>query len=1469
MSHGRLFRVGNWRMHRARRARRAAAGHSRQLLYEHLEDRRVLSFGLPELAAPLVDAGPNVNAVEGSAFTSAGSVNDVDSQSWSATVNYGDGSGSQPLTIDPAGTFELSHIYPDNGVYAVTVSVADEAQTVGVDTMQVTVGNAVPGLYVCGRRTVVEGTLLEIRDIGMFTDAGFTSAAAGTTETFTYSINWGDGSAADSGSATVDLPGGPGVLTRGTFDGAHTYANDGQYTVSLVVRDDDNGVSATRLVTVKVTNAAPVIAGLSLDPEVITETESVVLTGSFTDRGILDTHTVVIVWGDGQTSDAVVDSATKTFTAQHQYMDRPSGTLPQYTIDVTVTDDAGATDTETVVVTVNAAPPVAEAGADQSADEGQPVTFAGTFTDLTVDDTHVIEWDFGDGTTDTGSLTPSHAYGDNGTYTVTLTVTDSDQQSSTDTLTVTVANVAPTLTVPGAQTVAEGALLDLTEIGRFTDPGFTRASAATSETFTFSVDWGDGTAPTTGSVTSVEQGDTGRLTSGVFGSSHAYADDGVYTVTVTVTDDDGGEDQQTFAVTVTNVAPTLTVAANQTVNEGAMLIVTDIGVLTDPGFANPSNPGTERQETFTYRINWGDGTADSTGLATIDRVGSNGTLTSASFDGSHTYADNGTYAVMVTVTDDNGGTANQSLQVTVSNVAPTLGVIGNQSATVGVPLNLTDVGVFTDPGFANGLNTGGEVDETFTFSIDWGDDSPPSSGNATIDQAGATGVLTAGSFDGSHTYSVAGTYAVTVRVTDDDGGSHEQDFDVVVTDAAEGQSESAADQANRLVLTADTLPAGGTDSPVVAHETNDEQDGDEQDGDEQANDTEENGNQPPTVWGPGNLEIDEGAFSMPPLGYFLDGDSSGPFSYAINWGDGTASATGTAAIEVPGPPSAGSFDASHVYGDDGVFDLALAVTDEQGATTTEIFEVTVNNVLPQLADAVITTPISEGGTATLTGTIIDPGTGDSHELVVVWGDGTTDTYLYGAGATSFRETHRYGNNQPQDAPLTVQLALTDDDAPDEPATAELSIVVRNMPPVAVDDVYVHIGGGDLVVDAELGVLANDSDPGDDLVTVHEYGTPSAGTLVGNADGSFVYTPPSDDFSGVVRFTYTAVDSDGAVSARAATVTIDSALRGSVSGTVTIPFATTSFEFTSVGIPGVTITLTENTSQGVVRTTTLTGDDGSYYFGGLRVGTYTVTETQPAALNPGGTDTRQVTIDGDVPRTGVDFVDGWFRSYTPSLRNYFASSSSLAALLTPTNIRDMIARGEQQAGNTDQAAAILAGGSQTTVFVTGTASDDNIEFLAGPTHHKLFVNNFPFIFNATEVESFRINGGGGRDTMSLVGSASADVISLRPVPGSSWLQLPDYTLRGIDYLVTIDGVENVTAQGGGGYDRAYLYDSPGNDLLELNGESARLSSWGTDTYALEVIAFDWVRASGTAGGLNAQLLTSAIDFALETEGQWTE
>ncbi|MHB0960242.1 MAG: PKD domain-containing protein [Pirellulaceae bacterium] len=1333
MSRSFLGRSRRWRTRRSNSVQHLTAKRSspaRRLIFEALENRRVL-------AAPLVDAGADASLAEGVVFAQAGSFSDSDSQAWTARVDYGDGTGPQSLTLNSDKSFQLNHVYADNGNFTVNVTVTDGQQELGGDRVLVTVQNVVPNLFVRGRRTVAEGTPFTVTDIGMFTDPGFDNPAGGSVERFTYGINWGDGSGPDTGDATVDVMGGAGKVTRGTFDGTHTYTNVGQFKVALTVTDDDNGSSVTRMMTILAENAAPEITAVSLDKTTIDEGETVVLTGSFTDFGSDETHTVVVSWGDGETSNAVIDPVTQTFTAEHSYTENPTSDPPQYVIDVTVRDSAGGSAVESLMVTVNNAPPAAEAGAGVTTTEGESVAFSGSFTDAGALDTHTILWDFGDGSNVTGTLTPTHVYADNGTYTVRLTVTDDEGLSHADTLTATIANVAPTLIVPGPQTTDEGSTLTLAQVGTFTDPGFSSTSAGTSET-------------------------------------------------------------------------------------------------------------------FTYSINWGDGTASSTGMATITQAGSAGAPTAGSFDGSHVYADDGIYTATVTVTDDDGGTTSETFQVTVNNVAPTLGVSGDQQVTAGIPLNITDIGVFTDPGFGNALNIGGEVAETFTYSINWGDGTEPVTGAAIIDQVGSAGVPTGGSWDGSHTYSQAGSYIATVRITDDNGGFEEQEFEVLVVAAtAQGASEASASFEGSEFIPTQFAMSSSVLGPVALADD--------------AAAEEEPENEPPILFGPGDLSIDEGLFTMIDLGVFFDFDSMGPFEYRIDWGDGTAVTTGTATIDLAGPPTDGSFDGSHVFLVEGVFDLALSVTDEQGGATTEVFEVTVNDVAASLENVAIDSPINEGGIATLTGDMVDPGVGDAHRLVVDWGDGNIETFEYEAGITSFELMHRYENNQADDAPYTVRVELTDADQASPPAIVDLSVIVRNVAPTAVNDIYVHIDGGVLTVDAAHGVLANDMDPGTDTLTAIEYSTPSTGTLVGNPDGSFSYTPPSDSFSGIVNFTYKAQDSDGAVSVTAATVTVDSALQGSITGVVR---ATRLHGTSGVGIPGVTVTLTEATSQDLVKITTLTGDDGSYRFGGLRAGTYTVTETSPEAFVAGGADSIQVVLAGNDAWTGIDFVEGWINPRLVSVRNFLASGSMFNESLAPSSIRQLVARGEERAGHFSQAAAIRVGGSQTTVFISGSEDADQIQFIAGANHHKVTLNDrLPFVFVASEVEAINIDGRGGNDTARLVGSASADVFRLRPVSEPSTLELPGYSMQSSAYRVTVAQVERVSAEGGGGYDRAFLFDSPGDDRLSYGDSTARLTFAGSDDLWVEAVDIDWVRASGAAGGQNSAQATSAIDFVLETEGPW--
>jgi len=88
---------------------------------------------------PLVAPLPSRTAVRGTVLTQGGSFTDTWGGSWSATVDYGDGTGVQPLTLT-GQAFTLSHQYnAAPGAYTATVTVTSDIGGVTVVTMPVTV----------------------------------------------------------------------------------------------------------------------------------------------------------------------------------------------------------------------------------------------------------------------------------------------------------------------------------------------------------------------------------------------------------------------------------------------------------------------------------------------------------------------------------------------------------------------------------------------------------------------------------------------------------------------------------------------------------------------------------------------------------------------------------------------------------------------------------------------------------------------------------------------------------------------------------------------------------------------------------------------------------------------------------------------------------------------------------------------------------------------------------------------------------------------------------------------------------------------------------------------------------------------------------------------------------------------------------------------------------------------------------
>ena len=112
-----------------------------------------------------------------------------------------------------------------------------------------------------------------------------------------------------------------------------------------------------------------------------------------------------------------------------------------YQVTLIVTDDNGATGTDTATIIINPNQlPVADAGPDQTITVDATVSFDGSDSS---DDGNIdsYDWNFGDESEIASGPSVTHVYDTAGTYTVTLTVTDNGGATATDTVDITIEGV--------------------------------------------------------------------------------------------------------------------------------------------------------------------------------------------------------------------------------------------------------------------------------------------------------------------------------------------------------------------------------------------------------------------------------------------------------------------------------------------------------------------------------------------------------------------------------------------------------------------------------------------------------------------------------------------------------------------------------------------------------------------------------------------------------------------------------------------------------------------------------------------------------------------------------------------------------------------------------------------------------------------------------------------------------------------
>ena len=325
----------------------------------------------------------------------------------------------------------------------------------------------------------------------------------------------------------TSAPQGASITAGGAFSWTPTELQDGNHTFTVTVRDSAGATdSETITVTVREVNVPPVLN--SIGSRSVNELVTLAFTATVTDPDNNEQHTFSL-------ADAPLGAS---ITAGGAFSWTP--TEPQdgtHTVTISVQDRFGATDSETITVTVREVnvPPVLNSIGSRSVNELVTLTFTATVTDPDNNEQHTFslaDAPLGASITAGGAFSWTPTEPQDGTHTVTISVQDRFGATDSETITVTVreVNVPPALVTIGDRSVDELETLSFTA---------TVTDSDNNDVHTFSLVG----APTGAAITQ----------DGTFSWTPTELQDGNHTFTVTVRDSAGATDSETITVTVNEV----------------------------------------------------------------------------------------------------------------------------------------------------------------------------------------------------------------------------------------------------------------------------------------------------------------------------------------------------------------------------------------------------------------------------------------------------------------------------------------------------------------------------------------------------------------------------------------------------------------------------------------------------------------------------------------------------------------------------------------------------------------------------------------------------------------------------------------------------------------------------------------------------------------------------------------------------